>query len=137
MVEELKLKLKELEEKKNELRPKLDEINANREAEIQNINKKYDHMLYDLNYTLKNIEDEFFNDLITSFVQIVSREFDAKRSQGIYEITPDFITYRELIAEFDMFPKELIQKLHDVINGHPIEEIVYELEDIQNKYKKS
>jgi len=137
MVEELKLKLKELEEKKNELRPKLDEINANREAEIQNINKKYDHMLYDLNYTLKNIEDEFFNDLITSFVQIVSREFDAKRSQGIYEITLDFITYRKLIANFEMFPKELIQKLHDVINGHPIEEIVYELEDIQNKYKKS
>jgi len=36
-----------------------------------------------------------------------------------------------------MFPKELIQKLDRVINGHPIEEIVYELEDIQNKYKKS
>ena len=137
MVEELKLKLKELAAKKKELQPKLDEINVNREAELENVNKKYDHMLYDLSHTLKNIEAEFFNDLITSFVMIVSREFDAKRSQGIYEITQEFTAYRELIPEFDMFPKELIQKLDRVINGHPIEEIVYELEDIQNKYKKS
>ena len=53
------------------------------------------------------------------------------------ESCPEFTTYRKLIAEFEMFPKELIQKLHDVINGHPIEEIVYELEDIQKKYMKS
>ncbi len=137
MIEQLKSKLKELADRKKELQPKLDEIEAKREKEIQVVNTKYDHMLYDLNYNVQKILDEFYNDLIKSFVEIVSREFNAKRSQEIYEVTKEFKTYRKLIPEFEMFPKELIQKLHDVINGHPIEEIVYELEEIEKKYLKS
>ena len=137
MIEQLKSKLKELADRKKELQPKLDEISTKRGEEIQVVNTKYDHLLYDLNYNVQKIVDEFYNDLIKSFVEIVSREFDAKRSQEIYEVTKEFKTYRKLIPEFEMFPKELIQKLHDVINGHPIEEIVYELEEIENKYLKS
>lgn len=137
MIEQLKSKLKELADRKKELQPKLDEISTKREEEIQVVNTKYDHLLYDLNYNVQKIVDEFYNDLIKSFVEIVSREFDAKRSQEIYEVTKEFKTYRKLIPEFEMFPKELIQKLHDVINGHPIEEIVYELEEIEKKYLKS
>ncbi len=137
MIEQLKSKLKELADRKKELQPKLDEIEAKRAEEIQGVNTKYDHMLYDLNYNVQKILDEFYNDLIKSFVEIVSREFDAKRSQEIYEITNDFRTYAELISDFDMFPPELIQKLKNVINGHPIEEIVYELENLERKYLKS
>lgn len=137
MIEQLKSKLKELADRKKKLQPKLDEISTKREEEIQVVNTKYDHLLYDLNYNVQKIVDEFYNDLIKSFVEIVSREFDAKRSQEIYEVTKEFKTYRKLIPEFEMFPKELIQKLHDVINGHPIEEIVYELEEIEKKYLKS
>ncbi|KKN09967.1 hypothetical protein LCGC14_1041320 [marine sediment metagenome] len=137
MIEQLKSKLKELADRKKELQPKLDEISTKRKEEIQVVNTKYDHLLYDLNYNVQKIVDEFYNDLIKSFVEIVSREFDAKRSQEIYEVTKEFKTYRKLIPEFEMFPKELIQKLHDVINGHPIEEIVYELEEIEKKYLKS
>jgi len=137
MIEQLKSKLKELADRKKELQPKLDEIEAKREKEIQVVNTKYDHMLYDLNYNVQQILDEFYNDLIKSFVEIVSREFDAKRSNEIYEITNEFKTYTELISDFDMFPPELIQKLKNVINGHPIEEIVYELENIEKKFLKS
>ncbi|KKL06653.1 hypothetical protein LCGC14_2593880 [marine sediment metagenome] len=137
MIDKLKSKLKELVSRKKELQPKIDEVNSKREIELQNVNKKFDHMVYDVNYNIQKIEDEFYNDLIRSFVEIVTREFDIKRSTDIYEITDNFKTYRKLIADFDMFPKELIQKLHTVINGEPIEEIVYELDDIQNKYMKS
>ncbi len=137
MIDELKSKLKELEIRKKELQPKLDEINSKREEEIQTIIKKYEHMIYDINYNLKKIEDAFYNDLIKSFVEIVTREFNLKRSAQIYEISDNFKTYRKLIAEFDKFPKELIQKLHTVINGDPIDTLVYELEDIQKKYMKS
>ena len=137
MIEQLKSKLKELADRKKELQPKLDEIETRRAEEIQVVNTKYDHLLYDLNYNVQKIMDEFYNDLIKSFVEIVSREFDAKRSHEIYEITDEFRTYKELISEFDMFPKELIQKLDIVISGHPIEEIVYELENIETKYLKS
>ncbi len=137
MIDKLKSKLKELVSRKKEMQPKLDDINSKREIELQNVNKKFDHMVYDINYNIQKIEDEFYNDLIRSFVEIVTQEFDAKRSTGIYEITDNFKTYRKLIAEFDMFPKDLIQKMHEVINGEPIEDIVYELDDIQKKYMKS
>ena len=134
MSEQLKSKLKELEAKKKELQPKLDEINLKREEEIQEVNKKYDHMIYDINYTAQQLEDEFYNDLIKGFVEIVTREFDIKRSTDIYEVSNEFKIFREEIGQFDKFPEELINKMHRVINGDPIENIMYELDDIQKKY---
>ncbi|MFX1594469.1 MAG: hypothetical protein ACFFBK_00230 [Promethearchaeota archaeon] len=133
----MKSKLKEIEEKKKELQPKIDKINKKREEEIQKVNKKYDHMVYDINYTAQHLEDEFYNDLIKSFIEIITREFDRKRSLDIYEVSNEFKDYKESIAEFNMFPRELIDKMHKVINGNPIEEIVYDLENIQKKYLKS
>ncbi len=134
MSEQLKSKLKELETKKKELQPKLDEINLKREEEIQEVNKKYDHMIYDINYTAQQLEDEFYNDLIKGFVEIVTREFDIKRSTDIYEVSNEFKIFREEIGQFDKFPEELINKMHRVINGDPIDNIMYELDDIQKKY---
>lgn len=137
MSDKLNSKLKELEIKKKELQPKIDEINLKREEEIQDVNKKYDHMMYDVNYTAQQLEDEFYNDLIKSFVEIVMREFDIKRSSDIYEVSNEFKDYRETISQFNMFPEELIIMMHKVINGDPIENIMYELDDIQKKYIKS
>jgi len=137
MSDQFNSKLKELETKKKELQPKIDEINAKREEEIQRVNKKYDHLLYDVNYTAQQLEDEFYNDLIKSFVIIVSREFDRKRSSDIYEVSDEFKDYRQSIAQFDIFPEELVNKLHRVINGDPIESIMYDLDNIQKKYLKS
>lgn len=137
MNDQLKSKLEELEAKKKEMEPKIAEINAKREEEIQKVDKKYDHMIYDINYTAQQLEDEFYNDLIKSFVEIVTREFDVKRSSDIYEVTNEFKDYRESIGQFEMFPEELINKMHRVINGEPIESIMYELENIQKKYMKS
>ncbi len=137
MSDQLKSKIKELETKKKELQPKIDEINVKREEELQNVNKKYDHMIYDVNYTVQQLEDEFYNDLIKSFVEIVTREFDAKRSSDIYQVTNEFKDYRESIAQFDMFPEELVNKMHKVINGDPIEDIMYDIENIQKKYLRS
>ncbi len=132
-----KSKVNEMELKKKELQPKIDEINAKREEELQKVNQKYDHMIYDINYTAQQLENEFFNDLINSFVQIVTREFDRKRSSDIYEVSSEFKDYRESIREFDMFPEELIDRMHKVINGAPIEDIMYELDKIQKKYLRT
>ena len=137
MSDPLKSKLKDLDTKKKELQPKIDEINAKREEEIQKINKKYDHMIYDINYTAQLLEIEFYNDLIKSYIKIVTREFDRKRSSDIYEVSNEFKDYKESIAEFDMFPKELINRMHKVINGDPIEDIIYDLEKIKKKYLRS
>ncbi len=132
-----KSKINEMELKKKELQPKIDEINAKREEELQKVNQKYDHMIFDINYTAQQLENEFYNDLINSFVQIVTREFDRKRSSDIYEVSSEFKDYKESIGEFDMFPKELIDRMHKIINGAPIEDIMYELDKIQKKYLRT
>ena len=137
MSDKINSKLKELESKKKELQPKIDEINLKREEEIQDVNKKYDHMVYDVNYTAQQLENEFCNDLIKSFIEIVTREFDIKRSSDIYEVSSEFKDYQKSISQFDMFPEELINKMHRVIIGDPIENIMYELDKIQKKYIKS
>jgi hypothetical protein len=62
----------------------------------------------------EKLENEFFNDLIKSYVELKD--------------------YKESIAEFDIFPKELITKMHKVINGNPIEDIMYDLDKFQQKY---
>jgi len=137
MKDQLKSRLNELEVKKKELQPKIDEINAKREEEIQMVNQKYDHMIYDVNFTAQQIENEFYNDLIKSYIEIVTREFDRKRSSDLYEVSSEFKDYKEGIAEFDMFPRELIDKMHKVINGDPIEDIMYEIDKIQKKYLRT
>ena len=134
MREQLKSKHKELEMKLKELQPKIDEINLKREEEIQKVNTKYNHMLYDVSHTAQQLEDEFYNDLIKSFIEIVTREFDIKRSSDTYEVSNEFKIYQEEIGQFDKFPEELINKMHRVINGDPIDNIMYELDDIKKKY---
>jgi len=137
MSDPLKSKLNEFETKKKELQPKINEINAKREEEIQKVNKKYDHLLYDINYTAQQLEDEFYNDLIKSFVEIVTREFERKRSSDLYEVSYEFKDYKESIAEFDMFPKDLINRMQKIINGDPIEDIIYDLDKIQKEFLRS
>ena len=134
MINQLKSKLEELEIKKNAIKPEIDEINLKREEEIQTVNKKYDHMVYELNYEIKKFEDKIYNEIIQSFVDISSRELDIKRSTDTYSVSDEFKEYREKIARFESFPEELVEKLHRVVNGDPIENIIYELEDIKEKY---
>jgi len=133
---QLKSKLEELEIKKKAIKPKIDEINLKREEEIQTVNKKYDHMVYELNYEIQKFDNDIYNEMIQSFVDITSRELDIKRSTGLYSVSDKFKEYREKIARFKNFPEELVEKLHRVINGDPIENIIYELEDIEKKYLK-
>ncbi len=134
MINQLKSKLEELEIKKNALKPKIDEINAKREEEIQIVKNKYDHMVYEINFEIQKFENDIFNEMMQSFVNITSRELDVKRSSVLYSVSAEFKEFREKIARFESFPEELVDKLHRVIHGDPIENIIYELDDIKEKY---
>lgn len=136
MIEELKSKLKELELKRSGLQPKIDEIEAKRAEELQEVNKKYDHMVADVNIEVQDFKDKITNEIIDLFSKVVMTEFDAKRSTGEYMVTDNFKDFRESVLELEMFPKELIERLDKVIDGDPIENIVYELENIEAEYKK-
>lgn len=137
MINKFKSKIEELEQRKKSVQSKIEELNMKREEEIAEINKKYDHLIYEINYEVKKSENDFYNEMIDSFMDIVMKEFDAKRSTSEYTITDGFIEYKNSMAQFEMFPKELLDKLHQVINGGPIENIAYELEKIEKTYKKS
>lgn len=137
MINHLLLKLEELQQRKMELQPKIDDINTQRENEIQNVHKKYNHIIADINYELTKIENDIFNQMIESFVNLVTRELEVKRSSSLYTVSDEFKEYRENISKLEIFPEELIRKLDKVIEGNPIEEVVYLLDDIKTKYLKN
>ena len=74
---------------------------------------------------------------IESFVNLVTRELEVKRSSSLYTVSDEFKEYRENISKLEIFPEELIRKLDKVIEGNPIEEVVYLLDDIKTKYLKN
>ena len=137
MIEELKSKLKELELNKSELQPKIDEIETKRAEELQEVNKKYDHMVSDVNIEVQDLKNKIMNDIIDLFSKVVMDEFDAKRSTSDYMVTDNFKDFRESVLELELFPKELIERLDKVIDGDPIENIAYDLEKIEAKYKNN
>ncbi len=67
MTEQLESKLKELEIKKLELQPKIDEIEAKKAEEIQELNRKYDHMILDANSEVDDFGQKIMNEIIDLF----------------------------------------------------------------------
>jgi hypothetical protein len=137
MIENLKSKLKELEIKKANIRPKIEEIEEKRAEELQEINKKYDHIVNDVNIEVEHFEQKIKNEMIDLFVKVIMDEFDAKRSTSDYEVTENFKQFRDSMTEIDIFPSELIERLDKVIKGDPIENVAYDIEKIESKYKRS
>ncbi|MFX0177260.1 MAG: hypothetical protein ACFE85_13660 [Candidatus Hodarchaeota archaeon] len=137
MIEQIKSKLEELEFKKKQMKPKIDEIEGKRAEEIATVNKKYDHMVYDVNIEVETYETKIINELIELFIRVVMDEFDAKRTISDYVTTEKFIEFREHISGIEIFPKELITRLDKIIDGEPIESLAYDIEKIEKEYKKS
>jgi flagellar biosynthesis/type III secretory pathway protein FliH len=135
MIEQLKSKLKELEIKKQELQPKIDKIEEKKAEEIQELNKKYDHMIQDVNAEVEDSEQKIMNDIIDLFSKVVMDEFDSKRSTSEYMVTENFKEFREKVSEIELFPRDLIERLDKVIEGGLIENIAYDLEKIETEYK--
>jgi len=136
MIEQLKSKLKELEIKKQELQPKIDKIEEDKAEEIQELNKRYDHLIQDVNIEVIDFEQKIMNDIIDLFSQVVMNEFDAKRSMSEYMVTESFKEFRGKVSEIDLFPQDLIERLDEVIDGGLIENVAYDLEKIEAEYKK-
>ena len=136
MIEQLEAKLKELEIKKQKLQPKIDEIEAKKAEEIQELNRKYDHMIQDANSEVEEYEQIIMNGIIDLFSKVVMDEFDAKRSTSEYMVTEDFKDFRKGVSKIDLFPRDLIDRLDNVIDGGLIENIAYDIEKIEAKYKK-
>ena len=136
MTEQLDSKLKELEIKKLELQPKIDEIEARKAEETQELNRKYDHMILDANSEVDDFEQKIMNEIIDLFSKAVMDEFDAKRSTSEYAVTENFKDFRNGVSKVELFPKDLIARLDSVIDGGLIENLAYDLEKIEAGYKR-
>ena len=137
MTEQLEAKLKELEIKKLELQPKIDEIEAQKAEETKELNRKYDHMILDANSEVDDFEQKIMNEIIDLFSKAVMDEFDAKRSTSEYMVTENFKDFRDGVSKIDLFPRDLIDRLDKVIEGGLIENVAYDLEKIEAKYKRN
>lgn len=135
MTEEIKAKLAKLKKMKSDTNPKILEINEKRAEEIANVNKKYDHLVEDVSTEVINFEKRIVEELIDLFIEIIMKEFDAKRSTSEYTLTVSFKNFRENMVEIDLFPKELTDKMDDVIAGGPIDNLAYDIDKIEKKYK--
>ena len=135
MIQSIKEKLKILEIRKSDASPRIKEIEEKRAEELADVNKKYDHMIDDVSTEVTEFERSIMNDLIDSFLKIIMDEFDAKRSTSEYIITDQFRTFREEMSDISIFPKELIERMDKVIEGDPIENVAYDIEKIEGKYK--
>ena len=136
MTEQLESKLKELEIKKLELQPKIDEIEAQKAEETKELNRKYDHMILDANSEVDDFEQKIMNEIIDLFSKAVMDEFDAKRSTSEYVVTENFKDFRDGVSKIDLFPRDLIDRLDKVIEGGLIESVAYDLEKIEASYKR-
>ena len=136
MIEQLESKLNELEIRKQELQPKIDEIETKKAEEVQELNRKYDHMIQDANSEVDDFEQQIMNEIIDLFSKAVMDEFDAKRSTSEYMVTEDFKDFRNGVSKIDLFPRDLIDRLDDIIEGGLIENIAYDIEKIEAKYKR-
>ncbi|TES95956.1 MAG: hypothetical protein E3J90_08925 [Promethearchaeota archaeon] len=136
MTEQLESKLKELEIKKQELQPKIDGIQAQKAEEIQELNRKYDHMILDANSEVIEYENKIMNEIIDLFSKAVMDEFDAKRSTSEYMVTEDFKDFRNGVSKIELFPRDLIDRLDKVIEGGLIENVAYDIGKIEARYKR-
>ena len=128
MLEDIKSKIEELKAKEEELEPRLKEIEVEREKELAEVNKKYDHIVEDAKSEVQNLKDKIMNELIDAYIKAILDEFDTKRSVSEYSLTERFKQFKDGIAKIEMFPHELVEKLEKVIKGiEGVSEIEVEL----------
>ncbi|MHA1296078.1 MAG: hypothetical protein ACTSRH_04670 [Promethearchaeota archaeon] len=136
MLEDIKSKIEELKAKEEELEPRLKEIEVEREKELAEVNKKYDHIVEDAKSEVQNLKDKIMNELVDAYIKAILDEFDTKRSVSEYSLTERFKQFKDEIAEIEMFPHELVEKLEKVIEGEPIDSLAYEIDKIEKQYKR-
>ncbi|MFO7796735.1 MAG: hypothetical protein ACQERB_03875 [Promethearchaeati archaeon] len=135
MFEEIFNKIEELKNLEKDIEPKIDELNNQRDNELQKINQKYEEKISHVSNEVETYRKNLMKLIYDSFENAVMNEFDAKRSTSEYSITPQIREYKEAMKKVEFFPEKLIEKLEKVIaQEEPIENLAYDLEKIESQY---
>ncbi|TFG19698.1 MAG: hypothetical protein EU530_05445 [Promethearchaeota archaeon] len=136
-VNALKTKLQEIEIMREESSKRLRILETKKQRQIREIENRFFKLEEEVVNPITNFEIQVYNGLIDSFEDLVLQEIDKKRSDCEYCLSDEVNTYRNQLVQVEIFPKELIARLDQVLAGKKtMEDIAYKLGDIKEKYIK-
>ncbi|MBN2155992.1 MAG: hypothetical protein JW776_08115 [Candidatus Lokiarchaeota archaeon] len=135
--EEIKNQLQEIERLREQTQKRMHELETKKKRQIAEIENRFVRLEEELINPVETFEIQVYNGLIQSFEDLVLNEIDKKRMNCEYILSEDVKTYRNQMISVEIFPKELIARLDQVISGKKtIEDIAYKLDEIKNKFTK-
>jgi len=135
--EKIKNKLQEIERLREESEKRLKILESKKQRQIKEIENRFVQLEEETKNPVENFEIQVYNGLIHSFEKLILNEIDRKRSNCQYCLSEDVQKYRNQMIAVDIFPKELIARLDQVLNGKKtMEDIAYKLDEIKDKYLK-
>jgi hypothetical protein len=135
--EEVKKKLQTIEQMKEESSKRLSILETKKQRQIREIENRFIKLEEEVINPVEHFEIQVFNGLIHSFEDLIMNEIDIKRANCEYCLSEEVEKFRNNMISIDIFPKELIARLDQVISGKKtIEDVAFKLEDIREKYIK-
>lgn len=135
--DEIKTKLQEIEHLREESSKRLRILETKKQRQIKEIENRFVRLEEEVVNPVENFEIQVYNGLITSFEELVLQEIDKKRSDCEYCLSEEVEKYRNTMVQVEIFPKELIARLDQVLTGKKtMEDIAYKLGEIKEKYIK-
>ena len=133
----MKNKLHEIEDMRKESEKRLRILETKKQRQIREIENRFVKLEEEVINPVENFEIQIYNDLIESFEELVLKEIDMKRADCEYCLSEEVEEFRNNMISVDIFPKELIARLDQVISGKKtIEDVAFKLDNIKEKYIK-
>ncbi len=135
--EEVKTKLHEIEHMREESAKRLRILETKKQRQIREIENRFVKLEQETLNPVEIFEIQVYNGLIQNFEELVLKEIDLKRTDCEYCLSDEVKTFRNTMVQVEIFPKELIARLDQVIDGKKtIDDIAFKLDDIKEKYLK-
>ena len=135
--DEVKTKLQEIKRLKVESDKRLSILETKKKRQIREIENRFIKLEEDTINPVDTFEIQIYNGLIQSFEELVVKEIDKKRSDCEYCLSEEVEVFRNQMISVDIFPKELIARLDQVLNGKKtMEDIAFKMDEIKDMYIK-
>ena len=129
--------LQAIEHMKEESSKRLRILETKKQRQIREIENRFVKLEEEVINPVEHFEIQVFNNLINSFEELVLKEIDVKRADCEYCLSEEVEKYRNNMISIEIFPKELIARLDQVLTGKKtIEDVAFKLGDIREKYIK-
>lgn len=133
----MKNQLQEIEHLREQSHKRLDILTTKKQRQIKEIENRFKKLEEDTLNPVESFEIQVYNGLIQKFEDMVLHEIDVKRSDCEYCLSEEVENFRNVMVQVEIFPKELIARLDQVIEGKKsIDDVAFKLPDIKEKYMK-